>query len=718
MNMELKRLINDFIDSEIYDLQEEGNLCLEMCEEENNFHMTSYWITGTYDNVKEFINDKYSDALYETILNMYSYDIDTLRSKLSNVYGEYSKKTLAYEALASILLKEMQHYPTWYTVYGSEEVDMIDFNKYTIHNALLDNDEFPIIKSEDIVAAMYGINDTVQTSDMYDVFAHYSDELKFKDESLVSDIEDNEPTFTPDVFLVAGVVSRYKNYVDISKGKFADYAIKFFELSTYDIEYRNIAILGYAIDDYLNRFNESPYGLPLHYDMVSGKIVNIDDEEKYMITYKIRGVKHKSTCWDTIAEIIYDIPYSQEELQSFIVQIAIDFKRELNGLEKVRNKDIQAISGKYPNRLSSTHGLCFAKDINVNVKDKRGNEFKKPMKTNYSLSLAEKQSLYLLKKSLRYANINPIISSSFGIDSITTLHLLRRVTKNFTIVFNNSLVEYPELIKYKKQICAEWNLNDKLIETKPVETYWSLQERNGWNFQRKGDRRNGKSNSEECCQKIKHQPMYNLIDKLLTEGNPMQVNYTGLRAEESRARMQAIKRDNVVYFSKAWKSIRVNPISFFSNEMVWEYVKKYQVPYCEVYDKVVYYEDVYENIDEEEYHKVYYQPRIGCWTCLLNSSRGYLAFMRKFYKQQYDYLMFKKGLAKDLFIPGAKKLGIITDNIFVAKEENSQLSLFDNVAVEDKSTSFDTLTSEEILQRYSLEDMEALIMKRPCKFLA
>lgn len=488
MNMELKRLINDFIDSEIYDLQEEGNLCLEMCEEENNFHMTSYWITGTYDNVKEFINDKYSDALYETILNMYSYDIDTLRSKLSNVYGEYSKKTLAYEALASILLKEMQHYPTWYTVYGSEEVDMIDFNKYTIHNALLDNDEFPIIKSEDIVAAMYGINDTVQTSDMYDVFAHYSDELKFKDESLVSDIEDNEPTFTPDVFLVAGVVSRYKNYVDISKGKFADYAIKFFELSTYDIEYRNIAILGYAIDDYLNRFNESPYGLPLHYDMVSGKIVNIDDEEKYMITYKIRGVKHKSTCWDTIAEIIYDIPYSQEELQSFIVQIAIDFKRELNGLEKVRNKDIQAISGKYPNRLSSTHGLCFAKDINVNVKDKRGNEFKKPMKTNYSLSLAEKQSLYLLKKSLRYANINPIISSSFGIDSITTLHLLRRVTKNFTIVFNNSLVEYPELIKYKKQICAEWNLNDKLIETKPVETYWSLQERNGWNFQRKGDR--------------------------------------------------------------------------------------------------------------------------------------------------------------------------------------------------------------------------------------
>lgn len=717
MNMELKDLIMNFIDSEIYDLQEEGNLCLELCEEENNYHLTSYWITGTYDNVKEFINDNYTDALYETILNMYFNDIDTLRFKLTNVYGEYSNKTLAYEALASILLKEMQKYPTWYTVYGSEEVDMIDFNKYKIHNALLDNDEFPIVKSEDIVAAMYGINDTIQASDMYDVFAHYSDELKFKDKSLVSDIEENEPTFTPDVFLVAGVVSRYKNYVDISKGKFADYALAYFELSTLKDEYRNIAILNYAVNDYFNRFNEAPSGLPLHKDMIDANIINIEDEEKYIITYKIRGVKNKNAdCWDTIAEFIYDIPSSADELQTFIVQIAIDFKRELNGLEKVRNKDIKAIDGKYPNRYSASHGLTFAKDINVHVKDKRGNDFQKPMQTNYSLALAEKQSLYMIKKSLRYAPVNPVISSSFGIDSITTLHLVRRVTQNFTIVFNNSLVEYPDLIKYKKKICSEWNLNNKLIETKPIKTYWELQKSNGWNHERKGDRRNGKSNSEECCSSIKHKPMYNLIDKLIEDGNPMQVNYTGLRAEESRARMQSIKRDSVIYYSKSWKTIRVNPISFFSNKMVWEYVRKYKIPYCDVYDKVVYYEDVYENVSEDEYHKVYYHPRIGCWPCMINSKRGYLPFLKKYYNDMYSFLMIKKELAKDLFIPGAKKMGIITDNIFITKEENSQISLFDNIQSENMSNKYD-LTSEEILQRYSLEDMEALIMKRPCKFL-
>lgn len=716
MNMKLKNLIEDFIDSEVDELQDEGNLCLEICENENNYHMTSYWISGTYTEVEEFLNNNYSDELFEEILDKYPGDINKLEKKLRDVYGDYTHKTLVSEALASILLKQFQYYPTWYTVYGSQEEDMIDFNKYNIINALQDNEEFPIIKTEDIVAAMYGINDTVQASDMYDVFAHYADELKFKDNSLISEIENIEPTFTPDAFLVAGVVSRYKNYVDISKVHYADYALAYFELSTLKDEYRNIAILNYAVNDYFNRFNEAPNGLPLHQDMLNTNIISIDGEDKYSITYKIRGVKNKNAnCWDTISEITYDIPSSAEQLQSFIVQIAIDFKRELNGLEKVRNKDIQAIAGKYPNRFSSTHGLCFAKDINVSIKDKRGNDFKKPMKANYSLALAEKQSLYLIKKSLRYASDNAIISSSFGIDSITTLHLLRRVTNNFTVVFNNSLVEFPELIKYKKQICSEWNLTEKLIETKPIETYWSLKDRNGWNFERKGDRRNGKSNSEECCQKIKHQPMYNLIDNLIKDGHPMLVNYTGLRASESRAREQSSKRDSVVYYSKAWKTIRVNPITFFSNEMVWEYVNKYKIPYCEVYDKVVYYEDVYDKIDEDEFHKVYYQPRIGCWPCMVRSKQ-YIPFLRKAYPKLYEFLMIKKELAKDLFIPGAKKLGIITDNIFVAKENNSQISLFDEIE-EENSTSFDTLTSEEILQRYSLEDMEAFIVKRPCKFL-
>ncbi|MBN1050379.1 phosphoadenosine phosphosulfate reductase [Clostridium botulinum] len=713
MNMSINNLINDFIETEIDDLQEEGNFCLDICEKEGNFHMTSYWINGTYDNVRYFINNNYSNELYLMILDKYPHDLERLKSKIRAIYENYTEKDIALEALSSILLKEMQYYSQWYTIYGSEEEDMIDFRKYNVHDALNNPNEFPIIKQEDIVASMYGLNDTVQPSDLYDVFAHYSDELKIKKYNLIEN--DSEPIFTPDVFLVAAVVARYKNYIDIAKKAYPEYAIEFCKMSYYESNLKEQFILAYAIDDYYNRFNSTPYGLPLHKDMVDAHIVTIGNLNKYVINYKIRGIKNKKTCWDSIAEIVYEIPQTVEEFQSFIIQIAIDFKRELNGLEKVRNKDIKAIDGKYPNRYSASHGLTFSKDINVHKKDTRGNDIKKTMKCNYTLELAEKQALYLIKKSLRYATTNPIISSSFGIDSITVLHLLRRVNKyNFNIVFNNSLVEYPELIKYKKEICSEWNLDNKLIETTPVETYWSIQKHSGWNFNRKGDRRNGKSTSEECCAKIKHVPMYNQIDKFISEGNPMQANYTGLRASESRAREQSCKRDNVVYFSKSWKTLRINPIAFFSEEMVWEYQKKYNVPYCEVYDKVVYYEDVYDNVQEEEYQKVYYAPRIGCWTCLLNKGRGYLNFLKLYYPKHYFFLMYEKGLAKDLFIPGAKKLGIISKNIIVSNSENNQLSLFDTPTEACKE---DTFSCEKIMQKYSLVDMEALIMKRPCKFL-
>lgn len=710
----LNMLIDDFIDSEIYDLQDSGNMCLDYCEAQNDFHLVSYWIDGTYDNVKYFMENNYSDEMYSIIVDKYPYDIERLKSKVKAIYSDFSERIIAYEALASILLNEFQHYPQWYSVYGSEEIDMIDFKKYHITDALTNQDEFPIIKQEDIVASMLGINYTVQPSDMYDIFAHYSDQLKHQKASLIEEVD--EPIFTPDVFLTAAVVSRYKNYTEVAKTINPEYSLKFMEFLNYDNELlKDISILEYAIDDYINRFSSTPNGLPLHNEMLEGCI----DGYKFIITYRIRGIKNKKTCWDDIAEISYDIPQTAEEFQRFIIQIATDFKRELNGMEKVRNTNILAIEGKYPNKRSATHGLTFTKNLNVQKKDQRGNSFKKPVKTNYSLALAEKQALYLIKKSLRYASSNPVISSSFGVDSVTTLHLLRRVNKhNFKIVFNNSHVEYPELIKFKKKLCAEWELDSKLIETKPVETYWSVAERLGFNMDRKGDRRNGRSVSEECCAKIKHIPMGMQIDKFISEGNPMQVNYTGLRAAESRTREQQVKRDNVVYYSKSWKSLRVNPIAFMSDEMVWEYTEKYNVPYCDIYDMVVYYEDVYDNINEDEYHKVYYKPRIGCMPCLIRASGGssYLYFLRKYYPKYYRFLMIDKQLAKDLFIPGAKKLGIIINDTISnnKKNVNGQISLFD----ENVQNDTEELSCEDILKRYSLEDMESLIIKRPCKFLA
>ena len=78
--------------------------------------------------------------------------------------------------------------------------------------------------------------------------------------------------------------------------------------------------------------------------------------------------------------------------------------------------------------------------------------------------------------------------------------------------------------------------------------------------------------------------------------------------------------------------------------------------------------------------------------------------------------MFKKGLAIDLFEPGAKKLGIIPQNInFIRKKEQDnqdiQISMFDSIETEPE------LTLEELLNKYPIEAMENMIMRRPCKFM-
>lgn len=190
--------------------------------------------------------------------------------------------------------------------------------------------------------------------------------------------------------------------------------------------------------------------------------------------------------------------------------------------------------------------------------------------------------------------------------------------------------------------------------------------------------------------------------------------------------MKQIKRDNIVYYAKSWGFLKASPIAFFTEDMIWEYVKKYNIPYCEVYDKVVYYEDAFEQVSDEEYHKILYLPRIGCWPCLLNTRRYYLYFLKKYYEKQYLHLMYNEGLAKELFKIGAKKLGIISDFAIVDENENTnkntQLSLFDynNIESEKENTNsidINNITDDELMARFPLEYMESLISKRPCKFM-
>lgn len=715
-----EKLVNEFLSIQEDEMNEEGSMAIELAEEENDYHIVSYWLQGNYDVSEEFLNKHYSEGLCNYILKSYPYDLNILKQKIVWKFGPdgINKYRVVLETLATILLKHFQeNCITWCSVYGCEEKDMIDFTKANITNAL-GSKEYPIIKTSDISAAMLGVSFDVTPSDMYDVFAHLKEHLD-NDISLIdrnNSIDESQTAnerckiFTPDPFQVLAISSRWKLYDEfIKKNSFknTELTLQYQEI----IQHFNVeeAMLSSILEEYTFRFSKAPKGAPLHPEMVTGRL----KDNKLYFKLKVRGIQNATNTWDVITEKAFDIPKTSCDYQKLIYELAYEFKKELLGMEKEKGSVSLAHEGKYPTKYSASHGLNYIENLNVKFTNDRGISEKKIAKSKFTLEMAEKQALYFIKKSIRLGN-NPYLSSSFGKDSVLVNHLIERVTKKYSIVHNDSLVEYNELISFRNYLINEWHLSDKIHITKPQkgETYWDVVSKYGFNFNRKGDRRANKftgkkvSVSEICCNNLKHLPMKRFIDNLIKNGKPMTVDFSGLRADESRNRTLATKRDGIVYYAKNWNTIRVNPIAFFTDTLVQQYYQKYAVPYCSIYENNLYYQDVFDEINEDSkyWNKVYYTPRIGCWTCLLRG-KAYLQWLKFFKYKQYIFLLKNKGLAEALFERGLTKMGIIQS----PNENNSkQLSFFDN----EKSNSFDDLKKS-----YSIEDMIALIEKRPCKFL-
>ena len=180
----MENLIKDFVSDIINEYEESWGLSDMFFEEEETFHLSTYDITGIYDACKNFLCKNFSEELIDKCIEICPYDNEKLVEKIKKVYGECSVNRLALECLATYVLHECQHYQFWYTIWGTEEECLLDFAKYDINYAMYNTDEFPIIQGRDVVAAMMGINNYVQPSDLYNVFAYYADELSKDDEEI------------------------------------------------------------------------------------------------------------------------------------------------------------------------------------------------------------------------------------------------------------------------------------------------------------------------------------------------------------------------------------------------------------------------------------------------------------------------------------------------------------------------------------------------------
>lgn len=199
------------------------------------------------------------------------------------------------------------------------------------------------------------------------------------------------------------------------------------------------------------------------------------------------------------------------------------------------------------------------------------------------------QAKHIIKRSFEVFGRNLAVAFSGGKDSLVVLHLtLQTVGNNIKVIYNHTTVEFPETIKYVKQLAEEWGF--ELLMTRPKKPFLEAVKEMGWATHK----------NRWCCRPYKEGPAYELMNR---EG--IEAEITGTYRTESIYRRYLRP---IMPPKKDPKITRIHPIFDWNDVEVWTYIKENNLPYNPLYDMGY--------------------RRIGCWCCPLNGLSHYRRLMK------------------------------------------------------------------------------------------
>lgn len=204
--------------------------------------------------------------------------------------------------------------------------------------------------------------------------------------------------------------------------------------------------------------------------------------------------------------------------------------------------------------------------------------------------------------------------------------------------------------------------------------------------------------SQACCDVLKKEPSEKLQEEL-----DVDVIFKGLMAAESRTRQTNFLSRGYLFESsrphlpEGDSFYHCNPISIWTDDDIWEYIHKFDVPYSPLYDRG------FADANGVE-HKI---PRNGCMACGtdLLYPNNHLAILRRTHPTAWKAFM-KKGMAQEI-----RKLQ--------QEKRNGQLSILDFIGdadylIENRPCAFDRIDrlvlsdmsqSEEMIEYDPDDDM-------------
>jgi phosphoadenosine phosphosulfate reductase len=179
------------------------------------------------------------------------------------------------------------------------------------------------------------------------------------------------------------------------------------------------------------------------------------------------------------------------------------------------------------------------------------------VKTTYkndSLEEKVKTSLNIITETLSRAK-NPYALFTGRIDSLVMIHLIRRLqdgTINLPVLHIDTTIELPEIYQFIEKMQRLWGFqlvresNDVALQTLIIA-----------------------EDNELCCHLLKTETLRGAIDKY-------EIDFLFLAK-----RLDSKEKDDIFFVNE--KIISVNPLRNFFEKDIWDYIEKYNLPYCSLY---------------------------------------------------------------------------------------------------------------------------------------
>lgn len=256
----------------------------------------------------------------------------------------------------------------------------------------------------------------------------------------------------------------------------------------------------------------------------------------------------------------------------------------------------------------------------VHTSQKHGGSGQNSAEFSAKLRDAENLVLTVLRKHRQ-----PVVACSFGKHSMVVLHMVRRRAPHVQVIWNNTGVEYPDTYRFARRMRDEWKLN--MVEARPDTTFWKVVEHNGFPiFPRNAEWKLQRA-STECCRQLKKKPTTRALKSIGCD-----LYFTGLTQFESRLRMFSARKYGKYFYSVKWRHWKCHPTLDWTTEDIWNYHRRFEVPYNPLYDK-----------DEISMKG---GIRTGCWCCPMAIKYGKLQHLRHYYPKLFDFLVIEKKLGQ------------------------------------------------------------------------